>query len=272
MTAVFQHILLATEHTEFDLGAEALALALARHLRVPLACVLPLLSNAEFEAQAPALAARVEQQAAATIDALHRRAQGQGVPLTVHARRGPEPYQEIVAQARALASDLLVIRRRGQRGFLANLLLGEMVSKVVTHAPCHVLIVPRGATPWRQRVLVASEPGAQGRALVLLAAAVAAAFGLPLSVVCVPESAPRADCAAFLDEALALARQAGVAAQAVLAAGRPANAILQALQDSGADLLVIGSRVDTQIRQALIGGVAQKLIGLCPHPVLVARA
>ena len=55
---------------------------------------------------------------------------------------------------------------------LANLLVGEMVSKVVAHAPCHVLIVAQGAPMWRQRVLAAAEPTAQGRQIVATATAV----------------------------------------------------------------------------------------------------
>ena len=37
MSAVFHHLLLATEHSEFDSGAEALAFALARRCQLPLA-------------------------------------------------------------------------------------------------------------------------------------------------------------------------------------------------------------------------------------------
>ena len=100
MATVFQHLLLATEHSEFDSGAEALAMALARRCQLPLAGVLPIVSNPEFETAAPALAARADQQAAARIAELHELAQAQGVSLALQARRGPEPYQEIVDEAR----------------------------------------------------------------------------------------------------------------------------------------------------------------------------
>ena len=48
MPAPFARLLLATEHTEFDRGSETLALALARQAGLPLAVVLPVLSNPEF--------------------------------------------------------------------------------------------------------------------------------------------------------------------------------------------------------------------------------
>jgi nucleotide-binding universal stress UspA family protein len=153
MAHLFNRLLLATEHSEFDTGAEAMAFALAQRCQLPLATVVPLLSNPEYEALAPQIAAKAEQEAAVKIARLREQAAGVGVTIDLRLRRGEEPYQEIVQEAMQQGSDLIIIRRRGKRGFLANLLVGEMVSKVVTHAPCHVLIVPREAHLWSQRVL-----------------------------------------------------------------------------------------------------------------------
>lgn len=271
MSTVFQHLLLATEHSEFDRGAETLAMALASRCQLPLAGVMPLLSNPEFEAAAPALAARADQLAAAGIAELHKMAQAQGVSLAMQARRGPELHQEIVDEARERHSDLVIIRRRGKRGFLANLLLGEMVSRVVASAPCSVLIVPRAAKMWQQRVLVAAEPGLQGERLVALAGAVAAECRLPVSVVCVADAGHEAEYERFMEAAVTLLMQRGLAAQGHVLTGRPYEQILQAARRLGADLIVMGSRGDTHLGRALIGGVAQKVIGLTEHPVLVAH-
>ena len=60
MTFAFTRLLLATEHTEFDVGAERVALALARRHGLPLAAVLPIVSNVEYESVAPGAVARVE--------------------------------------------------------------------------------------------------------------------------------------------------------------------------------------------------------------------
>lgn len=271
MSTVFQHLLLATEHTEFDQGAEALALALARRCELPLSGVMPLLSNPEFEAAAPALAARADQQAATHIAALHEMAQAQGVSLAMQVRRGPEPYREIVDEARERHSDLIVIRRRGKRGFLANLLLGEMVSKVVASAPCSVLIVPRAVRMWQQRVLVAVEPGAQGAKLAALAGAVATDCRLPITVVSVAEPPEQREAQRFVDECVARLRQGGLQADGRVLGGRPYEQILEAGRTCGADLIVIGSRGEVPLPRALVGGVAQKVIGLAEYPVLVAH-
>jgi hypothetical protein len=270
MTTVFQRLLLATEHTEFDAGAETVAFDLAQRFQLPLTSVLPLVSNSEYEALAPQIAAQAEKQATAKIAQLQTQAHSVGVSIDLQVRRGEEPYREIVDAAREQASDLIIIRRRGKRGFLANLLMGEMVSKVVAHAPCHVLIVARDARMWRQRVLVAAAPGAQGQELVSTAAAVAAECGLPLHVVCVASGdAQRQATDAFLTAALELARQHGVSAQAEVRIGKPFTEILASAAQCQADLIVIGSRSDHRIGRALVGGVAQKVIGLTESPVLI---
>ena len=131
MSDPFERILLATEHTLFDSGSERLAFDLARRCGVPLAAVMPVLSNPEYEVIAPQLAELAEQEAAAKIRLLYEAATIAGVQIEVNARRGAEPYREIVQEAADRQSDLIVIRRRGERSFLSSLLVGEMVSKVV---------------------------------------------------------------------------------------------------------------------------------------------
>ncbi|WP_114968384.1 universal stress protein [Rhodoferax ferrireducens] len=270
MASLFTRLLLATEHSEFDTGAENLAFALAKRCQLPLATILPLVSNPEYEALAPQIAARAEREAAIKIAQLHAQAQAGGVAIELRVRRGEEPYREIVEEAREQASDLIIIRRRGKRSFLANLLVGEMVSKVVAHAPCHVLIVPREAHMWRQRVLVAAEPTEQGRQVLATAVAVAAQCALPLYVVSVvPAEGLRAPADAFVTEMLDQARRGGVLAQGEVRVGKAFTEILAARATSQADLIVLASRDDSRIGRALVGGVAQKVMGLSDYPVLV---
>lgn len=271
MTAVpFQRLLLATEHGEFDRGAEALGLALAAHCALPLSAVLPLTSNAELESVAPAWVARLEATASRHREDLLAQARRAGVALDVTVRRGPEPYVEIVAQAAELRTDLLVIRRRGQRSFLANLLVGEMVSKVVAHVSCSVLVVPRDGRMWQQRVLLALDPQAPDAQAVSRAAALALACGLPLHVLCVlAADAPRGDAQAAVDAALVQARALGITADGELRSGRTHQAVLDAAAACGADLIVIGRHRAESLPRAWLGGVAQKVLGLATCPVLV---
>lgn len=273
MSHPFSRLLLATEHSEQDKGAEALAFALAQRCGLPLRAVLPITSNPEFEAIAPQLAAHADAQAGERIGALLADAKRAGVALELQARRGPEPWREIVDETAERGTDLLVIRRRGRRGLLANLLVGEMVRNVVTHARCSVLVVPRGAAMWSRHVLAAIEPDASDMTPVATAAAIAAECGLPLTLASVAEVAGRHEAAErTLRAAQAAARGFGVAAETQLLSGRAHDCIVETLHESGADLLVIGRHRDEALSRAWLGDVAQKVIGLAERPVLVCAS
>lgn len=270
MNAVFERLLLATEHTEQDAGAEAVAFALARQGAHPLAAVLPVTFNVEFEAMAPEMAARGDAQARARVQALASDAARAGVALEVAVRRGEDPAAEIVAEARERRAGLLVTRRRGRRGLLANLLVGEMVSRVVAHATCSVLLCPHEARAWQRGVLLGIDPQSPSAPLVRQAAAMAAAGGLPLQVCSVAANAAgRSAGAQALDAALAAARAQGVAAEGQVRIGRAHHELIAAAAETGADLVVIGRHGRAVLGRAWIGGTAQKVIGLAQCPVLV---
>ena len=270
MTGPFSRLLLATEHGEFDTGAEALALAMARRCALPLAAVLPVVSNPEFEAVAPQLAAQADAEASARRIQLEMRARAAGVEMALRVRHGAEPYAEIVDEAREGAADLIVIRRRGKRGFLANLLVGEMVFKVLAHAPCSVLVAPRSAQMWSRRVLVGVDPQAPDARLLAQAAALAAECALPLHVVCVATSeAARPATQAALDATVRQAGQLGAKAEGELRTGKPHQQLVEAARACGADLLVVARHGGDSLARAWMGGTAQKVIGLAECPVLV---
>ena len=270
MVTAFTRPLLATEHGEFDTGAETLAFAFAQHCRLPLAGVLPVVSNPEFEMVAPQLAAKADAEAAAKRQHLATLAQAQGVTLDLRARHGPEAWQEIVDEARERGADLIVIRRRGKRGLLANLLVGEMVSKVVAHAPCSLLIAPRDARLWTRGVLVGIDPQAPDAGALVQAAQLARDFGLSLHLVCVAAGdATREAAAQALAAAVATARQLHDRVDGEVATGRPHQALIDAARARGADLLMVGRHGGTPLARAWIGGTAQKVIGLANCPVLV---
>jgi len=99
---------------------------------------------------------------------------------------------------------------------------------------------------------------------------VASQCSLPLHLVTVVATEglrPQAE--AFIAEMLALAGQGGVAAQGEVRCGKPFTEILATASESRSDLIVMGSRDDGRIGRALVGGVAQKVMGLTEHPVLV---
>lgn len=266
----FARLLLATEHTEQDRGAEVLAFALALASRQALAVVMPLASNPEYEAVAPQVAARAEAELAARREALQAAAAAAGVALAVQVRRGGEPYAGIVDAAREAAADLLVIRRRGRRGLLAQLLVGEMVSQVLAHAPCDVLVVPRDvASLWRGAVLAGVDPQHPDRSAVARAAAVARGFALPLHLVAVAAHAADRERAQAALHAVREAAAGTAASEEVRVGSAPAE-IVAAAEARGADLIVVARHGRGTHARARIGCAAQKVIGLARCPVLVA--
>ncbi len=271
MGQVFHQPLLATERTEFDTGAERLALAIALACGKPLTVVLPLASNPEFEATAPEVALRAERDAAAKLARLQQQAEKAGVAIELRVRRGAEAWREIVDEARERASDLLVIRRRGKRSFLAKLMVGEMVEDVLAHAPCTVLVVPRDAAMWTRHVLVAVEPGAQAQRLMTLATAIALECRLPLTAVSVAGAAVAGGTpgAAWLHALCEAARARGATVDAEVLSGAAGEQILAATRRLGADLIVMGVRGAPHAARSSLGRVAREVTGRAECPVLL---
>jgi nucleotide-binding universal stress UspA family protein len=271
----YTRLLLATEHTEFDTGAERVALELARQHGMPLAGVVPIVSNVEYESVAPELVARMEEGVHARLVALRADAARAGVDLDLRVRRGEEPWREIVAEAKERNADLLVIRRRGKQSFLAKLMVGEMVGKVTTAAPCSALMVPRAARVWSKRVLAGIDGTRAGPEVARAAARVAAAAGLPLTVVSVAvrdTADERAAAGRVVAAAVAIARGEGAEVDGQVAVGRPADTIAERATSMGADLLVVG-RGDPETHGRLhFGSNAQRVVGLASCAVLVVRA
>ena len=198
-----------------------------------------------------------------------------GVDLDLRVRRGEEPWREIVAEAKARNADLLVIRRRGKRSFLSNLMVGEMVGKVATAAPCSVLMVPRAARVWSRRVLAGVDGTRAGQEVARAAARMAAGAGLPLTVVSVAvhdTAGERAAAERVIAAAVAVARSEGAEAEGHVAAGRPADTIAQLATTTGADLLVVGRGGPEAHGRLHFGSNAQRVVGLASCAVLVVRA
>lgn len=268
----FSRILLATELTEFDTGAERIAFAMAQRCGVPLRVVIPIPSNAEFEASQPELALQAEEAAARRIADLRGRAAVGNVQLDIRVRRGAEEHLEIVAEAQEAQTDLIIVRRRGKPGFLANLLVGEMVSKVIRDVKCSVLLVPRAAHFWHQGILAAVGNPTAAPAIARIAGTLAGICALPLTVLSVAENASEMGKMQELNAlALALASAVSDKASGRVVAGKPVEQLVAIANAVAADLVVIGRQrycLFTFCKIGLMWGIA----GLKDVPTLVVSA
>jgi len=80
-----------------------------------------------------------------------------------------------------------------------------------------------------------------------------------------------AEAQASLDELLAPARQRCPSASGLVKVGAAAEAILSVAGEIGADLVVLGTHGRRGVRHALLGSVAERVVRLCPVPVLTVR-
>jgi nucleotide-binding universal stress UspA family protein len=69
-----------------------------------------------------------------------------------------------------------------------------------------------------------------------------------------------------------MARSASVVLETEIRIGKPFAEILAARERSTSDLIVVGRSDDAHLGRALVGGVAQKVLGLSEHPVLVLHS
>lgn len=218
---------------------------------------------------------------------------GVGVETAVLVGRAAD---EIVGEARAFDAELVIVGSCG-RGPFATTLLGAVAAEVVDRAPCPVLVA-RADTLSR---LVVAEDGSQGarEAIRFLAAAQARELfsGLPARVVSVVERtipwplahdrSGRSDAAVAAyarvhDQLRTAARRsaaasaailtsAGVAAQAETCEGQPASEIVREAAETGADLIVLGSRGHTGLARLSLGSIAGSVLQHAPCSVLVVH-
>lgn len=258
-----------TQWTEFDAGAERVALQLAERARLPLTVIVPLFSNPELEVVAPARVAGTEAATARAAADFDARVRAAGVNSELRVRRGDELWREVVDAARGAHADLVVTRRRGHRGFLGQLRVGEMVREVAAHSPCPLLMVPRAAGLPARRALVVLDSLAAVDAAVPPALALAAVLGLELELVAV--GAPTAEEGArWLQYAQGTVQQAAVRAEGTVEALPLVEAVSARLAARPIDLLVLG--VDSgAARHGRLGQAIESIVGGAPCATLLVR-
>lgn len=139
---MFNHILLAVDGSEHSLNAAQTASQLARSMNsadlrivVVYDSVPPLLGDPDFQVILNARLDETEKILQSAVKAVGE------VPSTVSTETiAGDPAEAIIKIADTRKCDLIVMGSRGL-GRLAGLVLGSVSQKVVSHAPCPVLIV-----------------------------------------------------------------------------------------------------------------------------------
>jgi nucleotide-binding universal stress UspA family protein len=142
-----KRILVATDFSDLSAEAIATAVAFARpsggtvdlvHVAVETAYILPPPIDV---VAAPVDMAAIIEEIGGKVAAEQQRVRAQGVTCESNILVG-RADAEIVAHAAQTNADLIVLGTHG-RGGLAHALLGSIAEKVVQHAKCPVLTIPR---------------------------------------------------------------------------------------------------------------------------------
>lgn len=203
------------------------------------------------------------------------------------------PFVELVEACRARQADLLVMGAKGSRG--APDRLGVIAAKCIRKAPVDVLVVRQDAQgPFKKAVAcvdfsensakavqcalhIAGQDGGSVDALFVYQSALAMAVdygGLvpPVTALPGPESLAvwEGDLERFLEP---LCRSAGgVPVRAVVKERlNIREAILDHVNDIHADLVVLGTRGKSGLRELLIGTTAEKIIQNAPCSILAVK-
>ena len=267
----------------------------AHRLGVPLRLVnvidpgLQMTSYEVLASGSPSLAERLTDDARHLLDAACSRARARHPDLDIAVR--VSTGRAAAALVRLSEGAMRVVVGGPARGHLERILLGSVALPVVAHAKCPVVVVPTGTTVVTPARIVVGVDGSEGgdRA-VEFALRTAAACGAGVTCVVVwnlevedgivvtePTSERwKAVERRYLNlghqvvDAMA-AKHPDVQVAIAVRHGSPAKALVQAVADLEADLLVVGNRGRGGFRELLLGSVSRRVVETAGGVVAIAR-
>jgi len=267
-----EKILLSTDRSEYSEGAIREAIKFASKCSSRIYASMTLETNPEYETIGSNVFEKEEKEATAYLDSIKKRATKEGVACETTLHESMDAAQAIVDEAVEKKVDMIVIGRHGRKG-VAKALMGETAAKVITHAPCKVLVVPKAAQIEYRNILVATDGSTHALAALNEAIAIAKQCGSRIiALSAMRDETERKEASQFANEAADLAKKEGVSAEAVTPAGRSFNVIVETAGGRGVDLIVMGTYGKTGVKKLLMGSATEKVIGTAGCAVLVVKA
>jgi nucleotide-binding universal stress UspA family protein len=216
-----------------------------------------------------------------------------GIPVSEHLERG-RAAPRISEAANALAADLILIGTRGNTGF-KHLLLGSVAEEVVRIAQRPVLTVhptdDRPIEPVRRLLFPTDFSVASDQALavanrLLIGSAktkILLVHTYHITASIVPLAGFKGGVVPlFVNNAQHLAEQMtqpsaealrsrGFHVEVIVKRGDPAQIVTELAAEHYADLVVMGTRGHSKIRQMLLGSTAERVVEHAPCPVLTVH-
>lgn len=266
-----ERILLATDGSQYSEGGIREAIQFAKKCSSKLYAMSVVEVLTDYEAFSPqkiedALEAGVKNH----LELVKTRAQNEGVDCETIIAYG-EPHQSIVDEAERRKVDIIVLGRRGTKG-LKKLLLGEVAAKVIGHAPCNVLVVPKAAVIGYRNILVATDGSGHSIAAAEQAIRIAKRCGssvIALSSIRANDEMEKAQ--VNVNKVLDMAKKEGVPAEGLTPLGRSYKLIVETAGGRGVDLIVIGIPVKTALQKIFTGSATEQVIGNAGCAVLIVK-
>jgi nucleotide-binding universal stress UspA family protein len=169
---------------------------------------------------------------------------------------------------RALLADLVILTLSHPPADQPFLRLGSGFRALIQKCARPILAVPGDPTP-PDSALIAYDGGPKSREALFVAAYLAARWGIPLTVLSVEGAG--IDAEDMLEEAGEYLHTRGVRANPLLRGGAVSDAILQAAEESGSRLLILGGYGSHPVLEAVLGSQVDKVLRRSRLPILICR-
>jgi nucleotide-binding universal stress UspA family protein len=191
--------------------------------------------------------------------------------VEIEVGRGPAASVLLTAAARA-DTDMLVMGARGRGGF-AGLLLGSVSQECVEHSPCPVVVL-RDEPDASDGPIVIGLDGSGGASRALdwaldLAEATAATVVAVHAPILGANNAMMEAASQSLEQWCAPIRARAVPYEMRIEPGDPRTALEQVADETGASLLVVGTRGLGPVRGLLLGSVAGYIARYSKGPIAI---
>jgi nucleotide-binding universal stress UspA family protein len=252
-------LMFATDGGEYSRAPRDLALEVARSMGVTLDIMTMTPPDASPELAQTRLAA------------VRQEAEKLGVLCEDVLMQGTDPVKAVALATEQANTLLLVIGRTPPKGKVDRM-VGTHAARIIDEAPCNILITPKQAGIWKQRILVGFDANPSTDIALELTISLAKASGVPVTLCSVvkPSDPATKVLGELLESAATTLRLEGVDVDTRIETGTPAEALRRVAEEIGADLIVLGKRHGGLYR-LLPNTPTDQLIGANRWPVLIAK-
>lgn len=216
-----EKILVASDRSLFSEGAITAAITFAKQCSSKLYVMTVVETNPEYGTAGAEFLQKEKEEAVQYLASLKAQTLKDVPSRETIFRYGDSASRLIIEEATQKKVDMITVGRRGRSG-LEKVLLGSAAAKVIGHAPCKVLIVPKAAGVEFKKVLIATDGSEHARAAADEAIEIAKRCGCRLIAASVATSEDDMERArAYAGEVVLEARKTGIDAETIVLVGKP---------------------------------------------------